>query len=136
MKFKGRSIVSRDREGTLHYDDFVQEKQINLEKLNDIIKWENTRYIAYRGFMAGNKYVYYANDMNNEIHIDKVKEKFKDKILTTSLIEETLNWLVPISKKWRDICKALFDKNKNSAVWLHGVYPSLSARPFNAYNEK
>ena len=136
MKFKGRSIVSRDREGTLHYDDFVQEKQINLEKLNDIIKWENTRYIAYRGFMAGNKYVYHANDMNNEIHIDKVKEKFKDKILTTSLIEETLNWLVPISKKWRDICKALFDENKNSAGWLHGVYPSLSARPFNAYNEK
>ena len=83
-----------------------------------------------------NKYVYYANDMNNEIHIDKVKEKFKDKILTTSLIEETLNWLVPISKKWRDICKALFDENKNSAGWLHGVYPSLSARPFNAYNEK
>lgn len=136
MKFKGRSIVSRDREGTLHYDDFVQEKQINLEKLNDIIKWENTRYIAYRGFMAGNKYVYYVNDMNNEIHIDKVKEKFKDKILTTSLIEETLNWLVPISKKWRDICKALFDENKNSAGWVHGVYPSLSARPFNAYNEK
>ena len=136
MKFKGRSIVSRDREGTLHYDDFVQEKQINLEKLNDIIKWENTRYIAYRGFMAGNKYVYHANDMNNKIHIDKVKEKFKDKILTTSLIEETLNWLVPISKKWRDICKALFDENKNSAGWLHGVYPSLSARPFNAYNEK
>ena len=136
MKFKGRSIVSQDREGTLHYDDFVQEKQINLEKLNDIIKWENTRYIAYRGFMAGNKYVYHANDMNNEIHIDKVKEKFKDKILTTSLIEETLNWLVPISKKWRDICKALFDENKNSAGWLHGVYPSLSARPFNAYNEK
>ena len=39
-------------------------------------------------------------------------------------------------KKLESIHYVLFDENKNSAGWLHGVYPSLSARPFNAYNEK
>ena len=134
MEFKLKFIVSRDRDGTLHYDYGIRQKQINLEKLNDIIKWENTRHIAYKGFHAGGAHAN-ITAMNNDANIDKVKARFKDKILTTELINETFNWFMPKIKKWRNVCKGLYDGNKNSGGWMHGVRMGILQRPFNAYYE-